>query len=497
MLRGMCWERRAGSTGRFMRALGLDVAAGAVLLAVAGSAYGAGGLTVSGRVLNVPRHVRGVSVIVESVDLKDGDVASAKVLSGAAYSLRIPAGSYLMLATAVDPRQKRTEVGFAALKVERSVRSVNLKIGGKGRNGASPAVRRVPRIVVSASAVSAAAAAASSNLKVGDIPIYGPDGRLPGGAQAGLLAGMVPSCQAHGGKVYDDSSAYSVARKTETALANAGLLDVVIPSEQSAFGRSVVGMVSVGPGGGPRVDVRILGDSQQDEVHFVVAGDPEDWDDLGAFLSRVGDHIVQNLVDSQVSCDRAAEPPEPPEPPSLVCDASAGTVCVTFDGSGSGNEQSPRLTAVARQDTVNWDLEWTASVKGYGIPDRLSPRSSAGGDGVVTYYNGTTCDTEFGLAPSSPPSLAQGAPFDSKTELTVLVPDPVVASAGTGTGNPAIRPITPTCPALIGGLPGNFSVTVPLRHGVTTRTVTGGGPFSAPTQTGTSTMKGKITVDVG
>ena len=45
---------------------------------------------------------------------------------------------------------------------------------------------------------------------------------------------MVPICQAHGGKVYDDSSAYSVARKTETALANAGLLDVVMP-ERNGF----------------------------------------------------------------------------------------------------------------------------------------------------------------------------------------------------------------------------------------------------------------------
>lgn len=76
--------------------------------------------------------------------------------------------------------------------------------------------------------------------------------------------------------------------------------------------------------------------------------------------------------------------------------------------------------------------------------------------------------TGFALDPFNSPTLSQGPPFNSTSELTIKVPNPFEDSAGGGTGNPAIKDTNTSCPALIGGLPANFTKTVPLHPGTTT-----------------------------
>ena len=190
-------------------------------------------------------------------------------------------------------------------------------------------------------------------------------------------------------------------------------------------------------------------------------------------------------------------PPPPPTPPAPTCHASKGTVCVRFTGESVGSEQSPRLTAVSRTDDVSWDLEWTAKMPGYAPPDELARSSEAHGMGTVTYYQGSplqSCTTGFALDPANPPSLTQGRPFNSKSELTINVPNPIEDSAG-GTGNPAIRDVNSSCPALIGGAPGNYVITVPLHAGTTTRDVSGSYSLAQPGKTGTMVMK-KATISI-
>ena len=446
-------------------------------------ASGSSRVSVSGRLLGLPRHQRGVSVALEAVSLSNHQVLAAKVVSGTRYSVSVPTGPYVVMETIYDPRRQRVTTAFKGLGVKRAVGGVNL--------AAHSAI---------ASARAAAAAAAGPSVAVGDIPIIAPEGRLPGGAQAGFLTGLLPVCQAHHSKVYDESSAYANALRVEESLSKAGQLDFPFSPSTPTAGATIQGQVTVGHNGGPRVDLTIGGDGQK-EIHFVVAGDPDSWDDLGGLMRHVGTSIGKIVADTERACDLPEKPSPPPPPPAPTCHASAGTVCVRFVGESVGNEQSPHLTAVSRTDDVSWDLEWTAKTGGgYGVPDELARSSEAHGTGTVTYYQGSplpTCTTGFKLDPTNPPTLTQGPPFNSKSELTIEVPDPIEDSAGGGTGYPSIISAN-SCPALIGGGPPNYTITVPLHAGTTTRDVSGSYSLDGPGKTGTNVFKaGTIAVTVG
>ena len=458
--------------------------AAVVILGSLGSlsnANASGSHPVSGRLLKLPRHQPGLSVAVEAVSLRDDQVVAAKIVPGARYSLSVPTGPYVVMATIYDPRRRRVTTAFKGLGVTKAVGGVNL-------TARSAIVRARP----------AAAASAGPSVAVGDIPITGPEGRLPGGAQAGFITGLLPVCQAHHSKVYDESSLYKKALATEESLSQAGQLNVPFSHSTPTAGATIHGEVTVGHNGAPRVDLTIDGDGQK-PIHYIVAGDS--WDDLGDLMRHVGTSIGDHIADTERACDLPEKPPPPPSPPAPTCHASKGTVCVRFAGESVGNEQSPQLTAVSRTDDVSWDLEWTAKVPGYAPPDELARSSEAHGTGTVTYYQGNptpSCTTSFALDPDNPPSLAQGPPFNSKSELTIEVPNPIQASAGTGTGNPAIRDVNSSCPALIGGTPGNYVITVPLRPGTTSRDVSGTYSEDDAGKTGTNVIKNAIiTITVG
>lgn len=179
------------------------------------------------------------------------------------------------------------------------------------------------------------------------------------------------------------------------------------------------------------------------------------------------------------------------------CPGPKHSVCVRFDGTATGHETSPSLFATSRHDTVRWNLEWNSTISGYGVPNHLTKSSDAAGNGSVTYQSpNPACNTGFDLSSSNPPTLAQGRPFNSRTVLKIEIPDPVEASSGTGTGGPAIVARNVSCPALIGGLPGNFFVKVNLNPRIREHTyrVSGGGPYSQPGKSGTSTLTGTLTV---
>ncbi len=451
-------------------------------LIVATGAQGAGTFAVSGRLLNLPRHQRGLSVVVEAVSLNDAEVADAAVVKDQSYTLKVPAGPYLILETVFDPRKRRTKVAYKAVTVKQGLGSVNLTVHGAVARGR---------------AASAAGAATNTNVAVGDIPINAPEGRLPGGATAGLINGLLPVCHANGAKVYDQGSAFKDALRKEQELAAQHALDVTFSYNQPIAGFTLDGHVDTGHNGGPRADMTLVDNSTGKTRHFLVPGDS--WDNLGEFMRHVGSSIGNNIAEGQIACDKSKEPPPPP-PPSSACQASAGTVCVAYSGEASGDVKYQHLFATERQmKMVTFNLVWTAHVKGYGVPTDLSPSSTASGSGTVTYYNGTSCTTAFELLPDSAPSLAQGPPYNSTTELTIEVPNPIEDSAGTGTGNAAIG--SPNgCPALLSAGPGNFTITVPLApHTVRTlATNYPNVPFTGPgVVTGSTSLAGTITVEVG
>lgn len=458
-----------------------------LLVGLAANAAAASTHTVSGRLLGVPR---GASSTVEAVAIRHGTVVAAAVLSRGSYSLRVPAGATFILARVVDIRQHRQLAAYTARNVTRSLSRVNLRL-------------RAPAAGDEAARVAAAggggAGAASSTVTVSTIPIFGPDGKLPGGAEAGFIAGAFPVCQAHGGHLLDGSTTFLVSRRREIQLAEQGQLDFnLLPWQQPVSDYGVNGSVRVGPGGGPLADIDFVNAGTGKIVHFVVSGDPADWDNIGRFMSRLGDHIIQNSVDEQIGCGQKQEPPPRRPPPKLHCAAGKGEACVTFSGQSTGEKSTPRTVATGGHDDVSWDIKWSPPASGNGEWDTIDAGSQASGSGDITFFPGHTppsCNTGFALSPTFPPTLVEETRGD---QLTIRVPNPIEASIGTGAGYPSIVPTNSSCPALISAMPANFSITVPIRHGTTTQNVQGGGPLSFPYGgTGSSTLKGTITVQIG
>jgi hypothetical protein len=462
---------------------------GAVLasLVFPAAALGAATHTLSGRLLGVPR---GASTTIEAVAVRGDGIVAAQILRGTTYSVRVPAGPTFLLARVVDIRRHRQLDAYTALTVTRSLRGIDLRL-------------RLAAAADSATARLAAAAgsAAGSSVSVGTIPIVGPDGTLPGGAEAGFIAGALPVCQAHGGKLLDKSNVFTHARLTEVALAQAGQLDFnLLPWQLPVSDYGVGGFVRVGPNGGPLADIYFVNNLTDQVVHFVVAGDPEDWDDIGRFMARLGDHIIQNQVDQRLACDEdEVQSTQPPPAPKLHCDAGKGEVCVTFSATAEGSESTASNVATGRSDTVSWDIKWSIPADGNGESGPPDRGSYADGHGHVDYQPDPpspppSCDTDFELSKSEDPMVTETSRHG---ELTVQVPNPAEESIGSGGGFPSIVPTKSQCPALIGALPGSFQITVPIRHETTTHPADGGGPFTVPGGSGEDTMKGTITIQVG
>jgi hypothetical protein len=468
------------------QAAGVIVAAALIAIPALGfavSARAVGTLTVSGRLLGLPKHQRGLAVFVEAVSLDNGEVASAETVSGSRYSLGVSAGPYLILETVLDPRRRRRRVAYKAVMVSGSRGSVNLTV--HAASAGLPAAR--------------AAAGTGTDVAIGNVPIFAPEGRLGGGAEAGLMTGMLPICHSNGGKVFDHTTAFDHAIAVEQELAAKGQLGFGFNYQPGQATLSVTGSVSTGPNGGPLADLTVTNLVTGKVVkHYRIADDPGSWDNLGGFERHLGAGVADNIA-NEGPCDGPKLTPPPPPPPGHTCFAKKGTVCVTFDASVTGNESSPSLFATSRSDTVGWELEWSSSTPGYGVPNQLDSSSNAFGHGDVTYQSPQpACATGFALDPFNSPSLAQGPPFGSTSELTIMVPNPVEDSAGGGTGNPAIKDTNSSCPALIGGLPGNYTKTVPLHPGTYTLPIPKTTyPFSGAGKSGSSTIEGTITITVG
>ncbi len=201
-----------------------------------------------------------------------------------------------------------------------------------------------------------------------------------------------------------------------------------------------------------------------------------------------------------VVCAAAAAQDPQASSATASCSAPKHMMCVRFDGTAKGSQSSPRFFATSKQDQVHWHLEWVVPSDGNGTSQNPTGGSNAGGSGLMTFQAPQPgCVTGFDLSSFYPPTLVEKHPFRRRhSRVLILVPDPIEESSGGGAGNPSIVVRHPSCPALIGALPGSFHVLVNVlapRHGHTFH-VKGGGPFSQPGIAGTSTMNGTITVVV-
>ena len=211
------------------------------------------GVTVSGRLLGLPRHQRGLSVALEAVSLSNDQVRAAKVVSGTNYAVRIPTGSYVVMETVYDPRRRRVSVAFKGVGVKRAVGGLKLtdrsalawgatgrrRNGGPERRGGGHAHRRARRKA---------------------------SRRRTGRFSDRLAAGLPRLTTA---RSTTESSAYAKALRVEESLSQAGMLDFPVSHTTPTVGATIHGQVTVGHNGGPHVDIRIDGDGRE--------GDPFPW----------------------------------------------------------------------------------------------------------------------------------------------------------------------------------------------------------------------------
>ncbi len=137
--------------------------------ALAATRQVSGSAPISGSLEGLPKEA-GISVSVEAVALHDNVVAAAEVVSGARYSLVVPPGAYLVVASATDPRHHR-------------VQNVSTAVEAKGATTAN--LKLTLRKLSSTAAPSGSQSSQGPVSGIGDIPITGPDGKLPGEAELG------------------------------------------------------------------------------------------------------------------------------------------------------------------------------------------------------------------------------------------------------------------------------------------------------------------------
>jgi hypothetical protein len=459
--------------------------------------------TLTGKLLGLPVE-KGISVSVEAVSLSDGTVAASEVAPGASYSLRVPAGPYLVVGSALDPAHGRARSAYRAVQAPAASGGPDLAL----------TMRKL-----SSSASDATSGSTTTSVAIGNITITGPDGFIPGVAQGGLISGLLPVCQAAGSKVIDHSTTVENAIAQEQKLAQQGQLAVRFEFNPITPDFEISGAITVGPGGGPLADLTVT-DTKTGKVvqHIKAGGDPADWEDISHWEAIIGAGAGKKLTNSS-DCGKPSKQVPPTTTPAATtttmtagaqggsCDPGKGGICVVLTGQIKAEKKSPHTFATDYQATVGWRLEWQTSISGYGVPNEFVAKASeAFGHGEITYQGGPKpCKTGFKLLDTNPPTLAQGGDFNSKTELTIEIPNPADDSTGGGAGYPAIAPTNPQCPALLSALPGNFQIKVQLSPGQTHEDLKDkdGGTYetdyAVPSQdiTGGATMIGTITVVVG
>ncbi len=343
-----------------------------------------------GRLTGFPAASRNVLVAVEAVSLRNASVAAVAVPVRGRYSMSVPRGPYLVIVRASDLRTGRTVTRASpAVLVKSAPRTVNLVV-----RSASASVR------------ARAAKGGGPVLGIGEIPInidipgYRPGGR----AEGGIINGLLPSCQADGGRLVDVTKQVKDAAKTEQKLSDEGRTAFKFQLNPLAPALVIQGAVNVDANGKPIADLKVV-DPKTGKIvdHIVVAGDPAGIDDLGPFLRQLG-----KGVGSRACKKRKPSPkPKPKPPPSSCQGTSVQMLCFTFDGSGSaeGSGGYPYGSKDAN-GTETWHMVWKEPLQQLRISGGPYPPqagSTATGHVVIHWDHSI---------PNSPPDCNTDMSFD-------------------------------------------------------------------------------------
>ena len=177
-----------------------------------------------------------------------------------------------------------------------------------------------------------AAAAGGTTVGIGRIPLsVDIAGYRPGGSvEGGLINGLLPSCQADGGKLVDESKQVKDAQKNEQKLSDQGRTASKFQLNPLAADLVINGQVKVDANGKPIADIQAV-DPKTGKVvdHIVVAGDPGGILDLAPFLRHVGTGIGVRACKPRTKKPK----PRPPGGTSSCPKLHRKQLCFVFDGS--------------------------------------------------------------------------------------------------------------------------------------------------------------------
>ena len=439
---GITSADRLASRARVWRAVVFAVSLWVVALAPAGSlARGsAGHSSLAGRLIGFPAPSRTVLVDVEAISLRNATVVAVTVPVRGRYSMSVPPGPYLVVARVSDLRAGRTVTrsGHAAL-VGSSPRTVNIGAasdGGRVRahaatGGATVGIGRIPLSV--------------------DIPGYRPGGSVEGG----LINGLLPGCQADGGKLVDESKLVKDAEKAEQRLSDEGRTATKFQLNPLTADLVINGQVKVDANGKPIADIQVV-DPKTGKVvdHIVVAGDPEGILDLGPFLRHVGTGIGVRV------CKPRRKPKPKPRPPggtSSCRKLHRKQLCFVFDGSISAQGIDKSVNSNSYAGDMKARIVWLITYPGH----RLQGGSELmqGADPALSSASGSTdFSSPFavcGRVLSYRAAVTAGIPLsdanssDGNAHWTVHVPNVLFGSAPDGSfpaNGTCTNPIQPTDP---------------------------------------------------
>ncbi len=305
-----------------------------------------------------------------------------------------------------------------------------------------------------------AAAAGGTTVGIGRIPLsVDIAGYRPGGSvEGGLINGLLPSCQADGGKLVDESKQVKDAEKNEQKLSDQGRTATKFQLNPLAADLVINGQVKVDANGKPIADIQIV-DPKTGKVvdHIVVAGDPGGILDLAPFLRHVGTGIGVRACKPRTKKPK----PRPPGGTSSCPKLHRKQLCFVFDGSISAQGIDKSVNSNSYAGAMKAHVSWLITYPG----DHLQGGSELMGhaDPALSSASGSTdfsspfavCGQVLGYRAAAtamiPFSDSNGS--DGNGHWTVHVPNVLFGSAPDGAfpaNATCTNPIQPTDPAYDG-----------------------------------------------
>jgi hypothetical protein len=380
-----------------------------------------------------PASGHGLLQTVEALDAANGRVVASATAARNRYAIKVPSGTYILVARVTDLRGKRSKVLHSpAIKVTRS-RKLDLPVKAVAKKR-----RRV--------SARAAAATTGGVTGIGPIPFTAdPGSGLRGGNGAGeIIDGLLPACQARGGRLVDVDPKILDALRGEQALHDNGRTAGPYQYTPLAPTAVVTGSGSVDADGKVVVDIKIIDPQTGDVIqHLRIGGEAgERGENVGKLLRHIGDQLGKQECPPPTPPTPTPTPKPPartplPAPPAPVPQPPApGDNTLTYSGTLDGSFQQGD-----KPEIMTAHVEWSMTASGVWPATTWSMTSlsgtftdngsdTAGCNGFCT----PPCSSTFSLNPNHhdvfAPGISAASLGQSGYDVSVYNPADAIANSG-------------------------------------------------------------------